>query len=235
MAHSGTEGEFAVRQTREQPAPPREGELRATLASRYPYVRGALHEQVAVWGVLGVGRGSMAQIDGATAESGSGMLMGALGVRAALLTAAQGGGLGLTLKADGCLLRMTAQEMAALPAVEADVSRVRLVAEGSANVGLGAGRELTPSLEAGVRYDAGQVETGAGVELGGGLRFADPAWGLRLEATARGLLAHEDPGSRESGAGGALQPLHSATKPRSLRPTPVCGVARSVTLAHRAG
>ena len=58
------------------------------------------------------------------------------------------------------------------------------MAEGSANVGLGAGRELTPSLEAGVRYDAGQVETGAGVELGGGLRFAGAAPEHRLMLNA---------------------------------------------------
>ena len=44
-----------------------------------------------------------------------------------------------------------------------------------------------------------------GVELGGGLSYADPLRGLTLETTARALLAHEDGGYEEWGVGGTLQ------------------------------
>ena len=43
-----------------------------------------------------------------------------------------------------------------------------------------------------------------GVELGGGLRYADPVRGLTLETRVRALLAHEDGGYEEWGVGGSL-------------------------------
>ena len=70
---------------------------------------------------------------------------------------------------------------------------------------LATGAALTPNVELGLRYDDGDAETGAGVELGGGLRYADPVRGLTVEATARSLLAHEDGGYEEWGLSGSLQ------------------------------
>ena len=61
--------------------------------------------------------------------------------------------------------------------------------EGSHEVNFGSA-SLTPSVQVGMRYDGGDAETGAGVELGGGVRFA--ASGLTMEVRGRGLLAHED-------------------------------------------
>ena len=89
--------------------------------------------------------------------------------------------------------------------MEADASRVRLVLDGSLQVPLGAAGALSPAAEVGVRYDAGDAETGVGVELGGGLRYALPAWGLSAEAGARVLLVHQDRDYREWGARGSLR------------------------------
>ena len=55
--------------------------------------------------------------------------------------------------------------------------------EGSREMDLGAG-SLTPSVEVGLRYDGGDAETGAGVELGGGVRYA--ASGLTMEVPRAG-------------------------------------------------
>ena len=41
------------------------------------------------------------------------------------------------------------------------------------------------------------------MELGGGLRYADPVRGLALETRARALLAHEDGGYEEWGLSGS--------------------------------
>ena len=49
---------------------------------------------------------------------------------------------------------------------------------------------LTPSVEAGLRFDGGDAETGTGVEVGGGIRWSNTR-GLAVEIRARGLLAHE--------------------------------------------
>ena len=59
-----------------------------------------------------------------------------------------------------------------------------------------------PALEAGVRYDGGDGMPGAGVEVGGGLRYLVP-WGLSLEGRGRYLVAHQS-AYREWAAGGRL-------------------------------
>ena len=57
----------------------------------------------------------------------------------------------------------------------------------------------------GARYDAGDAETGAGVEVGGALGFADAGLGLTVEANARALLAHEGADYAEWGAAGTIR------------------------------
>ena len=93
---------------------------------------------------------------------------------------------------------------AGMVATEADVSRLRLVLEGSRPVVLATGGSLIPSLEVGLRHDGGDAETGSGLEVGGRLRYAS-AWGLSIEASVRGLLAHEASDYQEWGASGALR------------------------------
>ena len=129
--------------------------------------------------------------------------MGALGLRGTVFANAT---TELALKSDLMWVRTASSETAGLAAVDgADASRVRLLLTGRHRYALATGAELTPNVELGLRYDGGDAETGAGVELGGGLRYADPVRGLTVEATARALLAHEDGGYEEWGMGGSLQ------------------------------
>ena len=73
-------------------------------------------------------------------------------------------------------------ESAAANTVEtkADASRLRLVLEGSRAFALGESAVLTPGLEVGPRHDGGDAETGAGVEVGGRIRYADAGSGLTV-------------------------------------------------------
>ena len=64
---------------------------------------------------------------------------------------------------------------------------------------------LTPALELGLRHDGGDAETGTGVELGGRVSYTDAGSGLTVEANARKLIAHEDSGYEEWGAGGSVR------------------------------
>lgn len=73
------------------------------------------------------------------------------------------------------------------------------------NAQLGDGSMLTPTVEAGMRYDAGHAEEGLGAELGGGMRYVKPEWGLTATANGRFVLAHKDGGFQEWGLGGSLQ------------------------------
>ena len=81
-------------------------------------------------------------------------------------------------------------------------SRVRVMLEGSGSMPLAGGGMLEPSLEAGLRYDAGDAETGAGIEVGGGLAYA--AGRLAVRVDARVLVAHEDTAYEEWGFSGSI-------------------------------
>ena len=81
--------------------------------------------------------------------------------------------------------------------------RLRLVLEGSHKWALTSGSSLTPSLELGLRRDGGDGITGNGIEIGGGLRYRDPAAGLTIEGSGRVLTGQGD--YREWGLGGSLR------------------------------
>ena len=83
-----------------------------------------------------------------------------------------------------------------LAAPSSATSRVRFVLEGTRPFDLGEGRVLTPTVEFGLR-DGGDAETGAGVELGGSLGYADPARGRSVVVRGRTLVAHGDAAYRE--------------------------------------
>ena len=179
------------------------GELDSTLVSVHPYLHYALTGRLSAWGTLGYGAGGLSLRpgrDGApeleTLETDIQMRMGALGLRGTVYASVT---TELALKSDLMWVRTTSSATAGLAPVDgADASRVRLLLTGRHRHALATGAELTPNVELGLRYDDGAAETGAGVELGGGLRYADPALGLTVEATARTLLAHE-PGQTPQG------------------------------------
>ena len=164
------------------------GEVESSLAGVYPYLRYAVSERLAVWGAAGLGEGDLTLKPGGAAqvETDLSMSMAAAGARGALLTM---GGLRLALRSDLAFVRAESDAAAGLAAAEADTSRLRLALEGSTGeMGFAAGA-LTPTVELGLRYDGGDAETGAGLEVGGGLRYASGR--LTLALSARGLLAHE--------------------------------------------
>ena len=69
------------------------------------------------------------------------------------------------------------------------MTRVRTALEGSRGFTLGGGRlSLTPSVEVGLRRDGGDAETGAGMDVGGGLAFTDAVTGLSLDVRVRTLV-----------------------------------------------
>ena len=182
------------------------GDLDSTLVSVYPYLRYALTARLSVWGALGYGAGTLRLHPGRdqdAIETDMQMSMGALGLRG-IVYATQS--TELALKSDALWVRTASDAAPGLQAVDgADASRVRLLLAGRHQRALVNGAMLTPSFELGVRYDDGDAETGFGMELGGGLQYADPVWGLIVETRARALLAHEDEGYEEWGVGGSLQ------------------------------
>lgn len=187
-----------------------EGKLNSALMSVHPYLRYALTERLSVWGVLGYGKGEMrlkqslgGKDVGDSMQAGLRMGMGAVGIRGIVYASAA---TELALKSDVLWVNTSSEVTAGLAAADAaDAGRVRLLLAGKHRRVLADGALLTPDVELGVRYDDGAAETGAGVELGGGLRYDSPLLGLTVETRARALLAHEDGSYEEWGLQGSVQ------------------------------
>ena len=188
------------------------GTAESTLTSVNPYVRVTLSDRVSAWGLLGYGTGDMTMTQAATEGRGEvitrtdlSMRLGAVGARGVLLDADEDGGVDLALRGDAFLVQMESEKAANTVETKADASRLRLVLEGSRAFPLGEGAVLTPGLEVGLRHDGGDADTGTGIEVGGRIRYTDAGSGLTVEANARTLIAHEDSGYEEWGAGGSVR------------------------------
>ena len=166
----------------------------------------------------------------------------------------------LNLNGEGALARLDiAGDGALVEAMAVDMRRLRLSTEASRELVLSSGGALTPWGELGLRHDGGDGETGAGLEVGGGLRYRTPGAGWTAEGFGRWLAAHEgalrewgfgavlryDPGASGTGPAVSLTPgwgdtasgvqrLWSAARPtRSSPARPARGWTRSSATALR--
>ena len=190
------------------------GTLAMTLTTIHPYVRVQAGEGLSLWGVLGYGAGELTLTPDTAGsperiKTGARMGMAAAGARGEIVSARDTGGFELAALIDVQRVQTSSAEPTGaginLAAAQAVTSRLRLVLQGAYHVDLGGGRTLTPTLEMGARYDGGDAETGAGMEVGGGLGFTDANLGLTVQANARGLLAHKDADYAEWGAAGSVR------------------------------
>ena len=182
------------------------GSVESTLTSLSPYVHYEWNETTSLWGVFGYGSGSLRLTpEGAESaiETDLSNLMAAFGGRGLLsVRSGDAGQFELALRSDALLTRTDSEAVQGLESAEGATSRVRLMLEGSGSMPLATGGVLKPKLEAGLRYDAGDAETGAGLEVGGGLGYA--AGNLSIEVNARALVAHEDTDYEEWGFSGSI-------------------------------
>ena len=211
------------------------GTVESSLTSVNPYVRYEASDRLSVWGLVGYGTGDMTMTQAARGERAETVTrtdlmlrLGAAGARGVLLEAGEDGGIDLALRGDAFLVQMESEAAANTVETKADASRLRLVLEAGRSFALGEGAVLTPALELGLRHDGGDAETGTGVEVGGRIRYTDAGSGLTVEANARTLVAHEDSGYREWGAGGSVRLDPGASgRGLSLSLAPVWGTPSS--------
>ena len=211
------------------------GTVESSLTSVNPYVRYEASDRLSVWGLVGYGTGDMRMTQAANDDrdrivtrTDLMLRLGAAGARGVLLEAGEDGGIDLALRGDAFLVQMESEAAANTVETKADASRLRLVLEAGRSFALGEGTVLTPALELGLRHDGGDAETGTGVEVGGRIRYTDAGSGLTVEANARKLIAHEDSGYEEWGAGGSVR-LDPGASGRGLSLTlaPVWGTPSS--------
>ena len=206
----------------------------SSVTTMLPYARFALGERISAWGLAGTGSGGLTlDLEDAAAQryrTDLSMTLAAAGVRGDLLTPTEAGGFALALKADAFWVRtesdrVTASRFGGLAGARGDSSRVRAVLDGSRTFAFASGAALTPKLELGVRHDAGDAETGTGLEIGAGLGYADPSRGLDMALKVHGLAVHAADGYDEWGVSGQLRLVPGdAGRGLSMSLTPSYGV-----------
>ena len=181
------------------------GELTSSVTGLYPWLGYKATDRITVWGVTGYGKGALRLTpEGASAlESGLSMSMAAVGTRGELVGDGGTDAFGLAFKADALWVGTASEGIEGpggnLAATEAAVARFRTGLEGSRGFIFGSGLALRPSLEVGLRHDGGDAETGAGMDIGGGLVVSNPLLGLSADMRVRMLLVHQAEGFSDRG------------------------------------
>ena len=175
-------------------APEGGGRIEAELSGLVPWAGRRKDGTPTFWGAAGTGRGEMTLTPGGgdPVTAGLGWSMAAAGAEGAPVTADALGGAQVGWRADALWTRTASEAAAGLAAGSGTTSRLRLGLEATWTRALASGATLSPRLEAGLRHDGGDAETGFGLETGGGVRFEDSARGLSVALDGRALMLHED-------------------------------------------
>ena len=184
-----------------------DGEVEASLTAAVPYAAIQASERLKLWGAAGYGTGEVTLKPevGGTLSSDISWTMAAAGLRGDVIAPpAEGSGPALAVTSDALWARTSSDKTHELAASDSDVTRLRLGLEGSYRIATEGGGHVTPKLEAGMRQDGGDAETGFGVELGGGLAWVDPALGLSLDVSGRTLVAHGNDDLKDRGFAASL-------------------------------
>ena len=166
------------------------GDLGSSLYAIYPYLRVMFGELFQIGGSFGIGTGSMSIQDaGDDKMVETGMAMMAIGTLDARLQLVLAQDWLLAMGADVQTVHMVSDEkLPKLPALETATNRLRLGLESSYAFLVTEGVSLAPKLEAGLRLDGGDAETGIGVDVGGGVQLAVPLIGLVVDASGYTVL-----------------------------------------------
>ena len=191
------------------------GTVKSSLSGVYPYVQLDLNATVSAWALAGAGSGELTlQQEGEKPmPTDITMRMGAVGFKGQVLDGTGASGLAMNVKSDAMWVGTKSERTTDLIASEGNVSRLRLIVEGKRTFEVASGARITPSAELGLRHDAGDAETGTGLEVGAGLSYA--AGPLTVEGQVRMLVAHEESGYEEWGASGAMR-ITPSTSGRGL-------------------
>ena len=197
---------------------PVSGDYQSRMTSVHPYLGWTSPRGLGLWATLGYGRGEI-EIEDAQVRDGdpnypvrrsdTTLTTAAAGGRGPLIAEGPpiaGGTMALGLRSEASWAQVEVEgegDDGLIAQQTVNAWRLRLALEGSHKWALASGGSLTPSLELGLRHDGGDGLTGGGVEIGGGLRYRDPATGLTVEGSGRVLTGQDE--YREWGLGGSVR------------------------------
>ena len=201
MAASWSKGEFDY--TDRTDGVTVDGDYTSRFTSLHPYLGWSNDHGLRLWATGGYGWGKIAIDDpeGGHQATDTTLKLITAGASGPLLSDPSllpGGTTSLRLKGDSLFTRVEVDEDGLIDELTVDGLRFRLMLEGSYERELASGSRLIPSFELGLRHDGGDGDNGAGLEIGGGLRYLNPLLGLTLEGRGRVLTANH--GYREWGA-----------------------------------
>ncbi len=173
------------------------GDYSVQVTAAHPYAGWSPSQGLGLWAVGSYGTGEVeVEDDGAGRTLASDLTFEALATGGDRILASSpdliaGGATSLALKgeASGARIEMDGGD-AATDVLTVDVHRVRAALAARHERALSTGARFVPWLEIGIRHDGGDGMTGAGAEIGGGLRYADPLSGVTVEGRGRWLAAH---------------------------------------------
>ena len=188
---------------------PVSGELGVEMTSVHPYAGWSSADGgLGVWGTLGYGRGDVEMDETASVRgkqsSDSTLKNVAAGVTGKLLSNEDlipGGATTLRAKGEASLARFDVEGSGLIDPLQVDTQRLRLILEMEHERPLPGEGRLAPSLQLGLRHDAGGDKSGTGVEAGVGLRYLHTGYGLTVEGRGRVLST---PGSSYDEWGGDI-------------------------------
>ncbi len=168
------------------------GEHKLDLTSVHPYVSWeVLAGQLDLWATAGYGWGDLEIANDGLDRVSSDVETRTVSVGGDYQLP-QIGSTTFRLKGSALLTELEVDGSDDIEALDVEASLFRMVLEGAHKHMLSDGAYVEPSLEAGVRYDGGDGETGFGAELGAGFRYTDPTVGLTLEGRARTLVGRDN-------------------------------------------
>ena len=169
------------------------GEASGRLTNVYGYTGFPATEEIDVWGIFGYGAGELKILqEGEPAlATDLGMRMVATGLRGELPSPDWGIGIAVAVKADAMWVQSESDAAGDLVAARGEATRLRLTVEGSRALTLSDGT-LSLKGEIGLRHDGGDADTGAGLHIGSGFRYA--IQGYTIDGSAHGLIAHGEKG-----------------------------------------
>ena len=189
------------------------GDYDLDMTSVHPYL-GWSAGSLDFWATLGYGKGELEISEDGTQDifsSDLSMQTLGLGANGVLM---ETGTTTLLLKTEALSTQLEVDASEEITAITQKAHRVRMTLEAIRGRSLNSGARLETSLEAGMRYDGGDGETGAGAELGGGLRYASHGGGLVIEGKARALVGGKGD-TEEWGLSGLIK-LNPAANGRGL-------------------
>ncbi len=194
-----------------------DGQVEATLTAALPYASMQVADRFRVWGALGQGQGEVRLTPalGGRYQADMDWRMAAAGLRGDLMPPSDAGP-ALAVISDALWAHTTSEDAPGLAASDVAITGFRLGLEGRWPLSLANRASLVPRLEAGLRHDGGDAETGFGVEFGGGLSWSAPVFGLVLDVAGRSLLTHEDNGFKDEGLSFSLAFDPAPTTDRGL-------------------